>query len=123
MNRIRLSLSQKAKLIYESSKPGFDRASAAKNFGISLPYLSKILKNQSAILNSLNNVMSKNKNVSEEIPNGYARGAYPGVPSISGLPNDDTSEEHYPLHLMEPITSIKTEDYAVSKKISERKSL
>ena len=94
MNRIRLSLSQKAKLIYESSKPGFDRASAAKNFGISLPYLSKILKNQSAILNSLNNVMSKNNK--------------------SLLQNDDTSEENYPLHLMEPITSIKTEEYMVT---------
>ena len=106
-------------MIYESSKPGFDHEITAKTFGISVPYLSKILKNQSAILNSLNNVMSKNKNVSEEIPNGYARGAYPGVPS-SRLPNDDTSEEHYPLHLMEPITSIKTEDYTVSKKIPKR---
>ena len=122
MNRIRLSLSQKAKLIYESSKPGFDRASAAKTFGISLPYLTKILKNQSAILNSLNNVMSKNKNISseEEMPNGYAR-VYPRVPNSDptvpdiGLPNnDDTSEENYPLHLMEPITSIKTEECTVS---------
>ena len=42
--------------------------------------------------------MSKNnsKNISsEEIPN-------------------DTSEENYPLHLMEPITSIKTEEYMVT---------
>ena len=93
MNRIRLSLSQKAKLIYESSKPGFDHEITAKTFGISVPYLSKILKNQSAILNSLNNVMSKNnsKNISS-----------------------DTGEENYPLHLMEPITSIKTEEYMVT---------
>ena len=85
-------------MIYESSKPGFDQEITAKTFGISGPYLSKILKNQSAILNSLNNVMSKNnsKNISsEEIPN-------------------DTSEENYPLHLMEPITSIKTEEYMVT---------
>ena len=80
-------------MIYESSKPGFDHEITAKTFGISVPYLSKILKNQSAILNSLNNVMSKNNK----------------------RQNDDTSEENYPLHLMEPITSIKTEEYMVTK--------
>ena len=67
--RVRLSLSQKIKLIQDSTKPGFNRANTAKEYGISLPCLCKILKNKTVILNSINKgsisskkIISKPKN-------------------------------------------------------------
>ena len=42
--RKRLSLEQKAKLIEETMKPGFDRTKAANEFGIARNTISKILK-------------------------------------------------------------------------------
>lgn len=51
--RTHLSLDQKAKLIEESTKPGFNRTAAAKAYGISISGLSKTLKNKDAILDTI----------------------------------------------------------------------
>ena len=48
--RIRLSVAEKAKIIEDSRKPGFDKKKIEKKYGISRPAILSILKNQNEIL-------------------------------------------------------------------------
>ena len=46
LQRRRLSLKEKIKIIEDSKKPGFDKAKVMKEYGISRPTIINILKNQ-----------------------------------------------------------------------------
>ena len=67
-SRVRLSLAQKAQLVEESTRPGFNRKEACKRFGISNQCLSNILKGKEAFLDVVDlkgsKVTKKFKNVS-----------------------------------------------------------
>ena len=51
--RIRLSVAEKAKIIEDSRKPGFDKKKIEKKYGISRPAILSILKNQNEILKAV----------------------------------------------------------------------
>ena len=51
--RIRLSVAEKAKIIEDSRKPGFDKKKIEEKYGISRPAILSILKNQNEILKAI----------------------------------------------------------------------
>ena len=51
--RVRLSLEDKAKIIVESKKPGFNKKQVEKKYGIGRTTIPNILKNQTQILKKL----------------------------------------------------------------------
>ena len=51
--RIRLSVAEKAKIIEDSRKPGFDKKKIEEKYGISRPAILNILKNQNEILKAV----------------------------------------------------------------------
>ena len=61
--RVRLTLTQKKKLLEDSLKPGFDAVKAAKDYGIGLSTLYKILGQKEKFFSMVNQGKVTKKNV------------------------------------------------------------
>ena len=64
--RVRLTLTQKKKLLEDSLKPGFDAVKAAKDYGIGLSTLYKILGQKEKFFSMVNQGKVTKKNVTTE---------------------------------------------------------
>ena len=77
--RVRLSLQEKAKLIEESKRPGFNRKEVIARYGINPNTIVNILKKQDEILEMIHSGMGHktNTNYGKERPNNYGKGRPP----------------------------------------------